>query len=283
MSRARNTLGWLIFFAMIRIGSVQAADDLSQALNGTPEGLQKSDEDPIPSSNDNSAQQGFSPGDSAMGERQGQGTQGVSFFKAGIGVQSGIRYHQPEKFNDFTTDIWISELTNAIDTHAAAKSIGPGVFLTLNGAIDIGSRFQAAPFAQGMWAGKQFFFRGGQTKDIYINTYTAMGGLNLWVRIFDNEKTTLRIGLGGYGASTMAWITGAISVVRLWGIGFGARGLIGSEIRLGRKAVLTLDCSVPYGRVKLNHKKGDIGAPVRYPSFLDQFGVEFCPGILFYF
>ena len=43
------------------------------------------------------------------------------------------------------------------------------------------SAFSAVPFAQSMWAGKQMYYTGGPAANIHVNTYTAMGGLNLWV------------------------------------------------------------------------------------------------------
>ncbi len=226
-----------------------------------------------------------SPQPTAPQVQEEQSSPDTRLVKAGIGFQSGIRFHRPDEFNEFVTDIWNSSLENIADASVDTKSIGPGVFLTLNGTIDIGSRFHITPFAQGMWAGKQFYLRGGMIKDIYINTYTAMGGLNLWVRILNYERATFRLGAGGYGAYTIAWITGDISKTKLSGSGYGVRGLLGTEIRLG-KAVITLDCGVPYGLTKLFIRKGALGesrSPVRYPSQLDHLGFEVCPGVLFYF
>jgi hypothetical protein len=211
--------------------------------------------------------------------------QGNSLVRTGIGFQSGIRFHQPDKFNAFVTDIWNSSINDIADISVYTKTIGPGVFFTLNGTIDFGSRFQVTPFAQGMWAGKQFYFRGQVDKNIYINTYTALGGLNLWVRILTIGKVAFRLGTGGYGAYTIAGITGDIINTRLSGSGFGGRTLLGAQLPIG-KAVITLDGGVSYGYTKLSHKKGDLGlskSPIRYPSRMDHLGFELCPGILFYF
>jgi hypothetical protein len=225
------------------------------------------------------------PQPATLKEQKDQSSPDTRLVKAGIGFQSGIRFHRPDEFNEFVTDIWNSSLENIADASVDTKSIGPGVFLTLNGTIDIGSRFHITPFAQGMWAGKQFYLRGGLIKDIFINTYTAMGGLNLWVRVLDYERATFRLGAGGYGAYTIAWVTGDISKTKLSGSGYGVRGLLGTEIRLG-KAVITLDCGVPYGLTKLFLREGNPGgsrSTIRYPSQLDHLGFEVCPGILFYF
>jgi hypothetical protein len=242
--------------------------------------------DTLQSSNKNTQQAGAAlPQPTTPQEQKDQIAQCKSPVRAGIGFQSGIRLHQPDKFNAFVTDIWNSTINDIADISVYTKTIGPGVFFTLNGTIDIGSRFQVAPFAQGMWAGKQFYFRGQVDKNIYINTYTALGGLNLWVRLFTIGNVSFRLGTGGYGAYTIASISGDIKKTQLAGSGFGGRTLLGVKLPLG-KAVVTLDGGVSYGYTKLSHRKGDLGLsqyPIRYPSRLDHWGFEMCPGILFYF
>ena len=38
------------------------------------------------------------------------------------------------------------------------------------------------------------YYTGGPAANIHVNTYTAMGGLNLWVRAINQELFKLRIG-----------------------------------------------------------------------------------------
>ncbi|MBN1308283.1 MAG: hypothetical protein JXA18_10225 [Chitinispirillaceae bacterium] len=226
-----------------------------------------------------------SPQSNKTEKLRGQSSTGRGILKKGIGIQSGIRFHRPKKFNEFLTDYYNAFIPENLSVPVDKKSIGPGLFLTLNGTIDIGPLFHVTPFAQGMWAGKQFYFRGGLVKDVHINTYTAMGGLNLWVRVLNREKFTLRLGAGGYGAYTIASVTGDISGTRVSGGGFGLKGLLGTELRLNRHLVLTFDCSVPYGGSKIKNK-GSLrtpGAPVKYPTRLEHVGFELLPGVMFYF
>lgn len=206
-------------------------------------------------------------------------------LKKGIGIQSGIRFHRPETFNTFLTEYWSSFIPEQYDGSVAKKRIGPGLFLTLNGTIDIGPLFHITPFAQGMWSGKQFFFRGGVVKDVHVNSYTGMGGLNLWVRLLNHERITLRLGAGAYGGYTIVSFTGDINGNRISGGGYGFRGLLGTELRLNRHVVLTFDCSVPYGVSKITND-GSLKTPggsVEYPSKLEHFGFELLPGVMFYF
>jgi hypothetical protein len=207
-------------------------------------------------------------------------------LKKGIGIQCGIRFHRPKKFNDFVTDMWNSYLADISYSAGVKKTVGPGLFLSLNGTIDIGPLFQITPFAQGMWAGKQFYFTGGLIKDIHVNTYTAMGGLNLWVRVLKYKRITLRLGAGGYGAHTIVSFTGDISETKISGSGWGIRGLLGTELRLTQQVVITLDCSVPYGVSKLNGSgqlKTSGSSSVDFPSKFEHFGFEIFPGVMFYF
>lgn len=218
-------------------------------------------------------------------QRKKPATKKGVLLEKGIGIQSGIRFHRPKKFNDFLTEYYNAFIPENLVGPVDKKSIGPGLFLTLNGTFDIGPLFQVTPFAQGMWAGKQIYFRGGLTKDVHINSYTAMGGLNLWVRLLKGDRTTLRLGAGAYGAYTIVSFTGDIAGTRVSGGGFGFKGLLGTELRLNQRVVLTFDCGVPYGVSKIkNH--GSLRTPgpsVKYPSKLEHFGFELLPGVMFYF
>jgi len=208
------------------------------------------------------------------------------FLRMGMGVQCGVRFHQPEEFNSFVSDLWNSFLTDNVYAPVDKKQIGPGVFLSLNGTFDIGSRFQVVPFAQGMWAGKQFYFRGGIIKDMFVNTYTAMGGVNLFFRVINQERYSIRLGGGGYGAYTIARITGDIDDTKLSGSGYGVRGLIGTEWRLNNRVVLTLDGGTSWGISEFSHTSGTLKASrpnITYPKEFAHFGIEVCPGVVFYF
>jgi hypothetical protein len=207
------------------------------------------------------------------------------FLRMGIGFQCGIKFHQPEDINDFITAIWNSYLAEKVYVPVDKKNIGPGVLLAMNGTIDIGSFFQMTPFAQGMWAGKQFQFRGDPVGDIYFNTYTAVGGLNLWVHLVNRERFSIRLGAGGYATYTIVRLTGDVSHARVSGGGYGFRGLLGTELRLNSKAVLTLDGGVPYGKSRFHTEDGlkIAGTPINYPTEFKHFGFELCPGMMFYF
>lgn len=204
-------------------------------------------------------------------------------LKGGIGVQAGIRFHRPEEFNDFVSDVWNSIMEEKMYVPVDKKKIGPGLFMTLNGTFDIGNYFQAAPFAQGMWAGKLFRFRGGVLEDLHVNTLTAMGGLNLWCRVFNRDRFSIRLGAGGYGAYTIAYIKCDNSQTRLSGSGFGIKGLVGTELRLSRNVVLTMDCCVPWGITELKYQEEKLDYQVRYPDEFQHLGFEIVPGIMFYF
>jgi hypothetical protein len=217
-------------------------------------------------------------------QRHDQSSTDNGLLRAGIGVQCGVRFHRPHAFNAFVTDLWYAYIAEKYDK-PDKKRIGPGVLLTLNGTVDIGPLFHVTPFLQGMWAGKQFYFRGGLVKDFHVNTYTAMGGLNFWIRILNRERFAIRLGAGGYAAHTIVSFTGDLSETRISGTGYGLRGLLGTEVRLNRQVVLTLDCSVPYGVSELSNK-GRLktsGASVSYPTKLEHNGFELNPGIMFYF
>lgn len=205
--------------------------------------------------------------------------------KIGIGFQTGVRFHQPKQVNDFITDVYDAFIADYIDGSVEKKNLGPGVFITANGTIDIGPVFSVAPFAQGMWAGKQLFISGGPAGNIHINTYTAMGGLNLWVRVINQEIFKLRIGGGFYGTYTYLNATGDIPHRRISGSGFGGRALLGSEYHINDKIALTFDCGLPFGKSELHHsgKMKVSGETVSYPDELDHFGFELTPGIMFYF
>jgi hypothetical protein len=209
-----------------------------------------------------------------------------SLLKMGIGLQCGIRFHQPEEYNDFVTDIWNSILAEHVYAPVDEKRIGPGALLALNGTFDIGTLVTVIPFVQGMWAGKQFYFRGAEVKDVHINTYTAMGGLNVLIRVINREAFTIRLGAGGYGTRTITRITGDAFTTIFGGNGYGFKGLLGTEMRLSKDVVLTFDCAVPYGKAEFK-KRSDItatsGYTVRYPTRFDHFGFEVCPGVVFYF
>jgi len=207
------------------------------------------------------------------------------FIVWGIGVQCGVRFHDPETFNDFTTDLWDAFLTNNVYTPDERKHIGPGVFLSLNGTIDIGRYFQVAPFAQGMWAGKQFYFRGDIHEDLFVNTYTAMAGINLWARLLKFDPVTIRLGAGGYGAHTIVSVQGDLDETKTSGGGYGIRALLGSEYRLNDLIMLTLDCSYSYGASFLKHAGhfNVSGVSVQYPEKLEHSGFELFPGVMFYF
>lgn len=219
-----------------------------------------------------------------------QPTQGVAtvqsgkLVRAGLGIQCGVRFHGPDAFNDFVTDVWNAYLEENIYTPADDKSIGPGVFLGLYGSIDIGPVFSVSPVVQGMWAGKQFLVRGGRVGDVHINTYTAMGGLNLWARAVTTGIFSLRAGAGVYATHTIATITGDITHDRLSGTGVGFRGLLGTEFRVSDNMMVTFDCGVPFGKSEFN--EGDIsvcGRDVDYPEEFEHLGFELSPGIRIYF
>jgi len=210
--------------------------------------------------------------------------QSEKLVRAGLGIQCGVRFHGPDAFNDFVTDVWNTFLVENVYTPADEKSIGPGVFLAINGSIDIGPVFSASPFVQGMWAGKQFLVRGGRVGDVHINTYTAMGGLNLWARAVTTGIFSLRAGAGVYATHTIATITGDITHDRISATGAGFKGLLGTEFRVSDNLMVTLDFGVPFGKSDFN--KGDIsvcGTDVDYPEEFDYLGFEISPGIRFYF
>lgn len=206
-------------------------------------------------------------------------------LKTGIGFQLGVRFHQPDQINQFITDIYDAFLTDYIAGPVEKKSLGPGVFLSVNGTFDIGPLFSAVPFAQSMWAGKQMYFTGGPAANIHVNSYTAMGGLNLWLRVLNQEVFKLRIGAGVYGTYTYVTTTGDIAHRRIRGSGAGGRVLLGSEFKLNEKTVLTFDCGLPFGKSKLYYfdELKVAGIPVTYPEKMNHLGFELSPGIMFYF
>lgn len=206
-------------------------------------------------------------------------------LKTGIGFQLGVRFHQPDQVNQYITDLNDAFLQGYIAGPIEKKSLGPGVFLSVNGIFDVGPLFSAVPFAQSMWAGKQMYFTGGPAANIHVNSYTAMGGLNLWLRVINQEILKLRIGAGVYGTYSYVATTGDVLHRRIKGSGAGGRGLLGTEFRLNEKTVLTFDFGVPFGKSKLyatDPMKVD-GVAVKYPNKLDHFGFELSPGIVFYF
>lgn len=208
----------------------------------------------------------------------------TKLVKMGIGFQSGIRFHQPDQLNEFVTNLYDAFVSEYVDGPTGKKKLGPGVFITLNGTFDIGPVFSAVPFGQGMWAGKQFFVSGGPAGNIHINTYTAMGGLNLWARVLNLNVFKLRLGTGIYGTYTIANITGDIRHQRIYGKGIGGRALLGSEYKLNETVTLTFDCGLSFGKTNLYDDKIRVsGIPVSYPSKLDHLGFELFPGVMFYF
>lgn len=207
-----------------------------------------------------------------------------NFLKKGIGIQAGIRFHNPCGFNNFVTDLWRSYLSDYVFGEVDKKKVGPGVFLKLNGTIDLGSRFHITPFAEEMWAGKQFSFRGDIVNDLHFNTFTTMGGLNLWVRILNYDLMTLRLGAGGYAAYSVFKFSDDDWDFKLSGSGYGFRGLLGTEIRVNRQVTVTLDCSVPYGRSNLYDKDNKRKeSPVKFPTKFEHGGFELTSGVMFYF
>lgn len=206
-------------------------------------------------------------------------------LKTGIGFQLGVRFHQPDQVNQYITDLNDAFLQKYIYGPIEKKSLGPGVFFGVNGIFDIGPFFSAIPFAQSMWAGKQMYFTGGPAANIHVNTYTAMGGLNLWVRVVNLELFRLRIGAGAYATYTYLSTTGDVLHRRIRGSGAGGRALLGTEFRLTENTVLTFDCGVPFGKSKLYYfdpMEVD-GIVIKYPKKLDHLGFELSPGIVFYF
>jgi len=206
-------------------------------------------------------------------------------LKTGIGFQLGVRFHQPDQINQYITDLNDAFLQKYVAGPIEKKSLGPGVFLSVNGTFDIGPLFSAVPFAQSMWAGKQMYYTGGPAANIHINTYTAMGGLNLWVRAINLELFKLRVGAGVYATYTYLSTTGDVLHRRIRGSGVGGRALLGTEFRLNEKTALTFDLGVPFGKSKLysfDPMKVD-GIAVKYPKKMDHLGFELSPGIMFYF
>lgn len=205
--------------------------------------------------------------------------------KPALGIQAGVRFHQPEQINNFITDIYDAFISDYVSGPVKKQNLGPGVYLSLNPTLDIGKVFSVVLFAQGMWAGKQIYVIGGPAGNINVNTYTAMGGLNLWVRVINQNVFKLRIGAGIYGAYTYLYATGDIPHRRLSGSGIGGKALLGSEYRLNEKIGLTLDCGMTFG--KSNQYADDplkvSGIPVKYPTELDHLGFELTPGVVFYF
>lgn len=206
-------------------------------------------------------------------------------LKTGIGFQLGVRFHQPDQINDFITDIYNAYVSEYVEGPIEKKTLGPGAFLSINGTFDIGPLFSAVPFVQSMWAGKQLYISGGPAGNIHVNSYTAMGGLNLFVRVLNQDSFKLRIGAGVYGTYTYVQTTGDVPHRRIGGSGAGGRGILGSEYRLNDKITLTLDCGVSFGKSKLYI--GDplkiSGRPIVYPTKLDHLGFELTPGVMFYF
>ena len=206
-------------------------------------------------------------------------------LKTGIGFQLGVRFHQPDQVNQYITDLNDAFLQKYVEGPIEKKSLGPGAFLSVNGRFDIGPLFSAVPFAQSMWAGKQMYYTGGPAANIHVNTYTAMGGLNLWVRAINQELFKLRIGAGVYGTYTYVTTTGDVLHRRIRGSGVGGRALLGTELRLNEKTSLTFDCGVPFGKSKLYHFDPMTidGIKIKYPKKLDHLGFELSPGVVFYF
>ncbi len=206
-------------------------------------------------------------------------------LKTGIGFQLGVRFHQPDQINQYITDLNDAFLHEYIAGPIEKKSLGPGVFLSVNGTFDIGPLFSAVPYVQSMWAGKQMYFTGGPAANIHVNTYTAMGGLNLWLRVVNLDVFKLRVGAGAYATYTYVSTTGDVLHRRIRGSGAGGRVLLGTEFRLTEKTALTFDCGVPFGKSKLYHfEPMEVeGIDVSYPEKLDHLGFELTPGIMFYF
>lgn len=209
----------------------------------------------------------------------------TKLVKSGIGFQTGVRFHNPENFNNFVTDVWNSLFAGYVALPLDEKKIGPGVFLTLNGTFDIGNYFQITPFAQGMWAGKWFFLEGARDEKLSIQTYTALAGVDLWGRVLRIDRYSLRLGAGAYGTHTIASFAGAMTETKISGRGYGFRGLAGTELKLTDHFTLTLDGSYPFGMAKLK-VKGSVSTSGRrfpYPTKFEHSGFEICPGVVYYF
>jgi len=183
------------------------------------------------------------------------------------------------------TDIWTYTVYNTTDKKVVEKNISPGLLLKGKGMINLIPYLGIEPFAQGMWAGKLFSFEGDMTKDVYINSFTLTGGINLWLRLLPEKMVSIRIGAGGYGAYTMLKVTGDIGTMKMYATGYGGNGALGIDIRINR-IVVNLDLLVPFGFSDLGHQRGNLGI---YPSMLDyplkykHLGFEISPGVTFYF
>ncbi|MBN1756788.1 MAG: hypothetical protein JW863_00635 [Chitinispirillaceae bacterium] len=221
----------------------------------------------------------------SSGQTQDQQSTEDEFVKKGIGVQCGIRFHNPKSFNNFVTEYWRSFLAGYVYGGVDKKKIGPGLFFMVNGTIDIGTCFHVTPYVGGMWAGKQFSFHGDLVNDLHVNTLSTLGGLDLWVRIVNGSRVTLRLGAGGFGAYTNLYFSDDNDEFKLSGSGYGFRGLVGTEVRVTDRVVVTLDCRVPYGLSNLYDKgqKDNVTPPVDYPTKFEHVGFELSPGVMFYF
>ncbi len=207
-------------------------------------------------------------------------------LRFGLGVNVGARFHSPNAVNAFVTDIWNYTIYNTLDKADAEKTISPGLLLTGKGMINPIPYLCIEPFVQGMWAGRLFSFEGAMNKDVYINSFTLTGGLNLWLRLLPEKLVSLRIGAGGFAAYTMLKVTGDIGTMKMFGYGYGGNGAIGIDVKINR-IVINLDLLVPFGISGLEHIRGDdLGMyPIKTdnPAEYKHIGLEVCPGVTFYF
>lgn len=206
---------------------------------------------------------------------------------SGFGFTIGFRFHYPEEVNELIDEIWEEMQEDVmVISKTGSQFMFLGIPIKVKGIIHIGPFFYMEPYGQFMWCGKILKITGDVSRNVNVNILDVTGGCNFWFKLMPKKRTSLKLGVGGFGGQTILKVSGEYGNIDMKGPAYGGNALIGLDV-IFDKISINIDGIVPIGISDFKERTGkleyDYAEAPSYPSKYSHTGFEIRPGISFRF